>query len=77
MLMTQEREYVMRCVIWYHLYSFKNVKNSHRGLLFLVKLQAILKVTLLHGCFSNFLNCKNGAKPCNASLINLVPLLLL
>ena len=32
--------YVMRCAIWYHLYNFKNVKNTHRGVLILVKLQA-------------------------------------
>ena len=37
----------------------------------------LLKVTRLHGCFSSFSNCENGAKSCNASLINLVPLLLL
>ena len=30
----------MRCAIWYHLYDFKNVKNTHGGLLILVKLQA-------------------------------------
>ena len=22
---------VMRCAIWYHLYNFKNVKNTHGG----------------------------------------------
>ena len=32
-------------------------KNTHGGALLLVKLQAALKVTLLHGCFSRFLNC--------------------
>ena len=26
-----------------------------------------VKVTLLHGCFSHFLNCKNGTKSSNAS----------
>ena len=30
----------MRCAIWYHLYNFKNVKNTHGGVLILVKLQA-------------------------------------
>ena len=30
----------MRCAIWYHIYNFKNVKNTHRGVLILVKLQA-------------------------------------
>ena len=29
----------------------------------------LVKVTLLKGCFSRFLNCKNGAKSCNASQI--------
>ena len=32
--------YVMRCVIWYHLYNSKNVKNTHGGVSRLVKLQA-------------------------------------
>ena len=27
-------------VIWYRMYNFKNVKNSHGGVLLLVKLQA-------------------------------------
>ena len=31
---------VMRCAIWYHLYSLKNVKNTHGGVSILVKLQA-------------------------------------
>ena len=49
----------MRCAIWYHLYNFKNVKNTHGGVL--------LKVTLLHGCFSRFSNCANGTKSRKAS----------
>ena len=32
--------YVMLCVFWYHLYNLKTVKNTHRGVLLLVKLQA-------------------------------------
>ena len=32
--------FVMRCAIWYHLYSFKKVKNTHGGVLLLVKLLA-------------------------------------
>ena len=47
--------------IWYHLYTFKKVKNTHGGVLLLVKLQA-LKVTLPRECFSRFLNCANSAK---------------
>ena len=30
----------MRCAIWYHLYNLKKVKNTHGGVLILVKLQA-------------------------------------
>ena len=29
----------------------------------------LLKVTLLHGCFSRFLNCTNGTNSRNASLL--------
>ena len=51
------------CAIWYHLYNFKNVKNTHGGVLLLVKLQecfiTLLQVTHLHGCF---LNCTNSTK---------------
>ena len=53
--------FVMRCAIWYHLYNLKNVKNTHGRVLMLV-----LKLTLLHGCFSHFLNCAKGTKSCNA-----------
>ena len=31
---------VMFCAIWYYLYNLKNVKNTHGGMLLLVKLQA-------------------------------------
>ena len=54
----------MLCAIWYHLYNLKNVKNIHGGMSRSVRLQVeaciLLKVTLLHGCFSRFLNCTNG-----------------
>ena len=30
----------MHCAIWYHLHNSKNVKNTHRGVLILIKLQA-------------------------------------
>ena len=72
----QNRVYVIRCAIWYHQYNLKNVKNTHGGVLILVKLQAcrlkhatLLKLTLLHGCFLGFLNCTNGTKSRNASHI--------
>ena len=42
---------VMVCAIWYHFYISKNMKNTHGGVLLLIKLQA--KV---------FLNCKNSTK---------------
>ena len=29
--------FMMRCAIWYHLYNLKNVKNTHGGVLVLVK----------------------------------------
>ena len=32
---------VVRCAILYHLYNLKNVKNTHGGVLLLVKLQAL------------------------------------
>ena len=49
------------CVIWYHLYNFKNVKNTY-GEVTLRKVAdwslqqpaTLLKVTLLHGCFPPF-----------------------
>ena len=31
---------MMRCTIWYHVYKLENVKNTHGGVLILVKLQA-------------------------------------
>ena len=33
----------------------------------ILELATLLKVTLLHGCFSRFVNCKNGTKSGNAS----------
>ena len=56
----------MRCAIWYHLCNLKSVKNTNGGVLILVKLQASLKLTLLYGCFSRFLNCLNATKSRNA-----------
>ena len=34
-----------------------------------IKPATLLKVTLLHGCFSHFSSCTNGSKSCNASHI--------
>ena len=44
----------MLSAISYHSYNLKNVKKPHGGLLLLLKLQALAKVTLLHDCFSRF-----------------------
>ena len=42
------------------------MKDTHGGVLILVKLHAkpstLLKLTLLHGCLSRFLDCTNGTK---------------
>ena len=32
---------VMLCAIWYHVYNFKNVKNTHRGVLLLLKFRLL------------------------------------
>ena len=64
--------YVMLCAIWLHLYNVK--KRGNCAVLLLVcrlKLATVLKVTLLHGCFSRFLNCTNGTKSRRASHINI------
>ena len=61
----------MLSAIWYNLYSFKNVKNTHGRLLFFKKLQSsaltLLKVTPLSGCYSRFLNFTNDVKARKAS----------
>ena len=57
----------MLCAIWYHFYKLKNLKNTHGGVTF--KPATLLKVALLHGCFSRFLYCTNGTKSCKASHI--------
>ena len=66
-LWNKKKYLVVFCAIWYHLYNLKNVKNTHGGVLLLVKPATLLKVTLLHGCFLRFLNCTNGTKSRNAS----------
>ena len=61
----------MRCAIWYHLSQLKKVKNIHGGVLLLKKVQAatLLKVALLHGCFSRFLNGANDIKSRKAAYL--------
>ena len=48
---------VMLCAIWYHLYYLKNVKNTHRGVLLVVKLQA--NDTKLRNASQVYLNRKS------------------
>ena len=68
LLLTQ---YVMRCAILYYLHNFQNVKNTHGGVLILVKLQAeawnCTKINTPPWVLSLFLNCRNGTKSRNAS----------
>ena len=60
--------FVMLRVIWYHLHDLKNMRNTHRGVLLLVKLQAskcnFTKSNSPPWVFFTFLNCTNGTKPC-------------
>ena len=62
--------YVVRCTIWYHLYNLKNVKNTHGGVLILVKLHAkacnFTKINTSTWVFARFLNCTNSTKSRNA-----------
>ena len=52
------RQVVMLCMIWYHLYNLKTVKNADREVLLLVKLQVLTcnstKLTILRGYFFTF-----------------------
>ena len=54
---------VMLCTIWYHFYNLKNVKNTNRGVLLLVKLQVEASNFTKSGtppwmCFTFFKLCK-------------------
>ena len=63
----------MRCAIWHHFHIFNDMKNTHGGLLLLVKLQPeaynFTKSKTPPWAFFTFLNCTNGAKSRNASHI--------
>ena len=65
----------MRCAICHHLHNLKNVKNTHGGVLILVKLQAstcnFIKINTPPWVFSRFLSCTNGNKSRNAPHFNL------
>ena len=63
---------LMFCAIQYHLYNFKKLKKKPwRSVTFSkvagFQLATLLKVTLLHGCFSRFLNSANSTKSRNVS----------
>ena len=64
---------MMRCVIWYHLYNFKKVKQIHGGVLLLVKLQAkacnLTKIDTPSWAFLCFLDCTNETKSSKTSRI--------
>ena len=60
---------LMCCAIWYYLYNLKNVKNTY-GWLLRLKPATLLKLILLHRCFSRFLNWTNGTKSRNAPQIS-------
>ena len=62
-----KRKFETLCAIWHRSNSQQNMKNTHGPVFFSVKLQALLIVTLLHECFSRFLDCTNGTKSRNAS----------
>ena len=55
-LILAENVYVMFCKIWYHLYKLKNGKNTHGGVLLLVKFQA-----------KSLYICTNGTKSRNTT----------
>ena len=59
----------MRCVIWNHLYDLKNVKNTHGGVLLLVKLPGWNFTKSSMGVFHAFLIGTNGIKSRKASHI--------
>ena len=54
-------KYVMFWAIWYHLYNLKNVKNTHGGVLLLVRLQVKLCSNIPLSDFQPFI-CKSVRK---------------
>ena len=62
--------YVMFCAIWYHLYNLKNMKNTHGGVLHLVKLQAFrisgpiveVKKSALINDYENIIACSEESE---------------
>ena len=70
-------KYVMFCAIWYHLFNLKNVKNTHGGVLFLVKLNAsACNFTICNTppwVLLRFLNCTKGTKSRKTSHMKILP----
>ena len=64
------KTFIAKCdalrAIWYHLHNFKKVKNTHGGVLFLVKLS---KSKTPPWVFFKFFTCTNGTKSRKASQI--------
>ena len=63
---------MVRCAIWYHLCNLKNVKNTHGGVLILVKLQAEASYDDKTGCkwvkhFQRWQNWSCLAHSCHVS----------
>ena len=71
---------ILCCAIWYHLNNFKNVKNTHRGMLLLVKLQVTVCNFTMSNCPSWVffqVNNKDTRKRCEiCSKLNVSPALL-
>ena len=67
---------VMHCANWYHSHNLKNVKNTHGGVLLLVKVTLLLACNFIKSntlpwvFFSLFKNCTNCTKSHKTSLQN-------
>ena len=63
----------MLSAIWCHLYNFKNVKNTHGGVILSVTLEASVcnfnKSVIPPWVFSRFLNCTNGTESRKVQLV--------
>ena len=66
----------MPCKIFHHLCHLKNVKSTHGGLLLLADFRletaTLLKVTLVHGCFSRFFKLYKWYKIAQSIIYNIV-----
>ena len=57
-----QSQYETLYAIYYHLHNLNNAKNTHEGVLLLVKLQISAKGSTPPWVFSCFLNCTNSKK---------------